>query len=119
MQQPPRNTKREFESDFGFREDGARKTAELVDDETLEDTDVDVVIGEIVKMWAALPIEIHVDRMHATPSWPKTTMAEIPPPGERVMQVQLTIPCTGAADHSPWLLCPFVFCRPPLGEQHL
>lgn len=98
MQQPPRNTKREFESDLGFREDGARKTAELVDDETLEDTDVDVVIGEIVKMWAALPVEIHVDRMHATPSWPKTTMAEIPPPGERVMQVQLTIPCTGAAD---------------------
>lgn len=98
MQQPPRNTKREFESDFSFREDGARKTAELVDDETLESSDVDVVIGEIVKMWAALPIEVHIDRMHAIPSWPKTTLAELPPPGERIMQLQLTIPCTGAAD---------------------
>lgn len=98
MQQSPRNTKREFESDFSFREDGARKTAELVNDDTLESSDIDVVIGEIVKMWAALPVELDIDRMHAIPSWPRTTMAELPPPGERVMQLQLTIPCSGAAD---------------------
>lgn len=99
MQQPPHNTKREFESDFGFREDGARKSAELVDGEALEATDVDVLIGEIVEVWGASPIEIHVEKMYATPSWPKTTMAEIPPPGERNMEIQFSMPCTGAADH--------------------
>ncbi|MHA7284577.1 hypothetical protein [Arthrobacter sp. TMS2-4] len=81
--------------DFPAREDLARKYAEAINDDALEQADVSVLAKQVSDMHVAQPVTILADQISHTVRWDRTGFAEIPE--SRMIHVTLAVPCTGAA----------------------